>query len=277
MAGQISQAGIQGGLGTVGTIFGIVAGMKWDKELSKLKEKNPKYTSSPYAAKTLALAETLLNSRMPGAAARERNIYGSGANAMAGVTRNATDASQALATAAGIQGQQTDAFNSLQMQEGQDYYNKLNNLNAAYGGMTQEHKDLFDDEVRRWQDQVNIITAQYKARKQGGQDISNYGAMMGGLVGGAVGGVGGGGGGGGTGMSGMSGMMGSISDKRLKHNYYVIGKSPSGINIYEFSYLGSNIRYQGVMADEVPKASFNVGEYLAVDYSKIDVQFKQLK
>ena len=33
----------------------------------------------------------------------------------------------------------------------------------------------------------------------------------------------------------------------------------------------------GVMADEVPKASFNVGEYLAVDYSKIDVQFKQLK
>jgi len=256
MAGQISQAGIQGGLGTVGTIFGIVAGMKWDKELSKLKEKNPKYTSSPYAAKTLALAETLLNSRMPGSAARERNIYGSGANAMSGITRNATDANQALAAAAGIQGQQTDAFNSLQMQEGQDYYNKLNNLNSAYGGMTQEHKDMFDDEVRRWQDQVNTVLTQYKMRRQGGNDWSQMGAP-------------------GASMGGGGGMMG-MSDKRLKHNYRVIGKSPSGINIYEFSYLGSNARYQGVMADEVPQASFNIGEYLAVDYSKIDVSFKQV-
>ncbi len=74
----------------------------------------------------------------------------------------------------------------------------------------------------------------------------------------------------------MGGMMG-MSDKRLKHNYFVIGKSPSGINIYEFSYLWSNERYQGVMADEVPQASFNVGGYLAVDYSKIDVSFKQIK
>jgi hypothetical protein len=67
------------------------------------------------------------------------------------------------------------------------------------------------------------------------------------------------------------------SDKKLKHNYRIIGKSPSGINIYEFSYLGSNERYQGVMAQEVPQASFIMGNgYLAVDYSKIDVQFKQI-
>jgi len=247
---------IQGAMGTVGTIFNSIAGIKADKKLSKLIKEDPKYTSSPYAAKTLALAETLLNSRMPGAAARERNIYGSGANAMSGITRNATDSSQALAAAAGIQGQQTDAFNSLQMQEGQDYYNKLNNLNAAYGGMTQEHKDMFDDEVRRWQDQVNTVLTQYKMRRQGGNDWSQMGAP-------------------GASMGGGGGMMG-MSDKRLKHNYRVIGKSPSGINIYEFSYLGSNARYQGVMADEVPQASFNIGEYLAVDYSKIDVSFKQV-
>jgi hypothetical protein len=247
---------IQGAMGTVGTIFNSIAGIKADKKLSKLIKEDPKYTSSPYAAKTLALAETLLNSRMPGAAARERNIYGSGANAMSGITRNATDSSQALAAAAGIQGQQTDAFNSLQMQEGQDYYNKLNNLNSAYGGMTQEHKDMFDDEVRRWQDQVNTVLTQYKMRRQGGNDWSQMGAP-------------------GASMGGGGGMMG-MSDKRLKHNYRVIGKSPSGINIYEFSYLGSNARYQGVMADEVPQASFNIGEYLAVDYSKIDVSFKQV-
>lgn len=67
------------------------------------------------------------------------------------------------------------------------------------------------------------------------------------------------------------------SDKRLKHNYHIVGRSPSGINIYEFSYLGSNTRYQGVMADEVGYAA-GVGEngYLWVDYSLIDVEFKKL-
>jgi hypothetical protein len=66
------------------------------------------------------------------------------------------------------------------------------------------------------------------------------------------------------------------SDKRLKHNYFIIGKSPSGINIYEFSYIGSNKRYVGVMADEVPQASIERNGYLFVDYSKIDVEFKEL-
>jgi hypothetical protein len=49
------------------------------------------------------------------------------------------------------------------------------------------------------------------------------------------------------------------------------------MNIYQFSYLGSNKRYEGVMANEVLHASF-VGEngYLFVDYSKIDVEFKKL-
>lgn len=269
MAGQISQAGIQGGLGTVGTIFNIVAGLKWDKELSKLKNENPIYTSSPYAQNTLGLAQTLLNSRMAGVGRYEKGIYGNTANQIANINRNATDSSQALALAAGAQGSANDAFGNLQGMELQDSYRKLANLNEANQGMTQEHKDLFDDSVRRWQDQVNIITAQYKARKQGGNDISNYGAMMGGLVGNAVGGVGGGGGGG--------GMMGSISDKRLKKNISLVGKSPSGINIYEFSYLWDNNRYIGVMANEVPQASFDIGNgVMAVDYSKIDVEFKQI-
>ena len=243
--------------GSGGSVNKPYSAKNTNKRLGEFAENDPKYTSSPYAAKTLALAETLLNSRMPGAAARERNIYGSGANAMSGITRNATDSSQALAAAAGIQGQQTDAFNSLQMQEGQNYYNKLNYLNSAYGGMTQEHKDMFDDEVRRWQDQVNTVLTQYKMRRQGGNDWSQMGAP-------------------GASMGGGGGMMG-MSDKRLKHNYRVIGKSPSGINIYEFSYIGSKDRFIGVMADEVPQVSFMTESgYYAVDYSKIDVPFKKL-
>lgn len=72
------------------------------------------------------------------------------------------------------------------------------------------------------------------------------------------------------------GMGGFPSDVRLKENIELVGQSPSGINIYEFNYIDSPHRYQGVMAQEVPEASFEVKGYLAVDYSKVDVDFKKL-
>ena len=275
MAGMIG--GItQTAMGTVGTIFSAIAGMKWDKEMDKLKEKDPEYSSSPYAANNLGMAQQLLNSRMAGASARERNIQTSGANARAGISKNVTDSSQALAMMAGMQGQEGQQYNDLAIQEGQDAYQKQNNLFNANKDMTVEHKDLFDDKVRRWQDQVNMITAQYKARKQGGSDIGQLGSGLSSMGGGM-----GGGGGSGVGSAAASGAMSGIgmgmSDKRLKHNYYVIGKSKSGINIYEFSYIGSNDRYIGAMAQEVGDAAFMTESgYLAVDYSKIDVPFKQV-
>ena len=69
---------------------------------------------------------------------------------------------------------------------------------------------------------------------------------------------------------------GWISDRRLKTDIELVGQSPSGINIYNFKYLNSDNVYQGVMAQEVLHASQFIDKYLAVDYSKIDVEFKQL-
>lgn len=67
------------------------------------------------------------------------------------------------------------------------------------------------------------------------------------------------------------------SDIRLKENYSVVGKSASGINIYEFSYKGNPTRYRGVMSHEVPFASIlNDNGYYSVDYSMIDVNFEQV-
>jgi hypothetical protein len=74
------------------------------------------------------------------------------------------------------------------------------------------------------------------------------------------------------------------SDRRLKKNIKLIGQSPSGINIYEFQYkvkYASNYgtgKFQGVMSDEVPWRAVSVdkGGYDMVDYSMIDVEFKQL-
>jgi len=74
----------------------------------------------------------------------------------------------------------------------------------------------------------------------------------------------------------------TFSDRRLKKNITVIGKSPSGINIYNFEYknpeFGEGI-WQGVMSDEIPQEAVikhNSG-YDMVDYNKIDVDFIKIK
>ncbi len=80
--------------------------------------------------------------------------------------------------------------------------------------------------------------------------------------------------------SGIS-LLGGLSDRRLKKNIKLIGKSPSGLKIYAFEYIdkffGEHV-YQGVMSNEIPSnAVINNGSYDRVDYSKIDVEFKILK
>jgi hypothetical protein len=74
------------------------------------------------------------------------------------------------------------------------------------------------------------------------------------------------------------------SDVRLKQNIELIGVSKLGINIYTFEYIekvGLEGTYQGVMAQELIGTEFESalifdGEYYAVDYSKLDVEFIKL-
>ena len=72
------------------------------------------------------------------------------------------------------------------------------------------------------------------------------------------------------------------SDRRLKTNIKLKGKSPSGINIYSFEFKEKDKfgygTYQGVMSDEINKEAVHVGEdgYDRVNYSLIDVEFKKI-
>jgi len=73
----------------------------------------------------------------------------------------------------------------------------------------------------------------------------------------------------------------SFSDKRLKNNIKLISVSGSGLNVYSFNYKNKVYgkgKYQGVMSDEVPKSAVikDKNGYYKVDYSKIDVEFKQI-
>jgi hypothetical protein len=67
------------------------------------------------------------------------------------------------------------------------------------------------------------------------------------------------------------------SDMRIKNNINLVGTSPNGHNIYTFMYKDPSKHlegiYQGVMAQEVPHATVQVGEELWVDYNKLDVDF----
>lgn len=84
------------------------------------------------------------------------------------------------------------------------------------------------------------------------------------------------------GLTSMAGSLTSLaSDRRLKKNIELIGSSPSGISIYTFEYTDDTLgegRFQGAMSDEVPSDAVVKHEdgYDMVDYSKIDVEFKNI-
>ena len=82
------------------------------------------------------------------------------------------------------------------------------------------------------------------------------------------------------GVASAAGSIAAASDRRLKKNINKIGESASGLNIYSFEYknpLYGKGLFQGVMSDEVPQeAVINNGEYDMVNYSILDVEFKQI-
>jgi len=72
-----------------------------------------------------------------------------------------------------------------------------------------------------------------------------------------------------------------LSDSRLKTNIKKVGEK-DGVNIYKFNYKGKDGLYEGVMAQEVEKVYPNAVHrdsdgYLSVDYSKLPVDFKEIK
>jgi len=73
----------------------------------------------------------------------------------------------------------------------------------------------------------------------------------------------------GTLLSGLS-AAGVFCDRRIKQNIIRIGSTPRGIPLYEFEYKAlPGIRVQGIMAQDVPWASFEVDGILRVDMSRV--------
>lgn len=163
------------GLGAIGTVGKMIARGKNNRELTALMGQDPSYSINPLAQQRLGLAQTLLNARMPGSQLRQDRIYGNQASTVNNIQRTATDASQALAMEAATQAQTNQAFGDLGVDEANDYYHKLQNLTGAQEGMINEGDKVYQDQVRRFGDKVQMKGAQAENRGNNWSDLANFG------------------------------------------------------------------------------------------------------
>ncbi len=77
---------------------------------------------------------------------------------------------------------------------------------------------------------------------------------------------------------------GAWSDRRLKRDYFIVGRSATGVNVYEFEYDKpegqASLRFRGGMADEIaliaPDAVIEIDGYFAVNYDELDIKLEAL-
>jgi hypothetical protein len=167
---------------------------KANKEMRSLLAKDPAYAENPLIKERLGLARTLLNARMPGAVAAERNIYSSGANAFANTSAAATDSSQLLAKAGDIQGNQNEAFNQLGQAEAGDYQRRYGNVVNAQDAMVNEGDKMFQDKLRHYYNEVQTKGAINENKQNNWGEVTNVGFGLANLALSAFGAGGGGGG-----------------------------------------------------------------------------------
>lgn len=169
------------------------SGVKQKKEAKKINPNWKQYETNPYAKQQLALAQQLYKGRMEGAPQLENNIMSNQASNLANFGRNATDSSQLLALGGASQGMTNEALSSLQIEEAQNKYNMLGNLNNAYGTMIGEGDKEYQSFLQKYgwdsqrKDALNSAGAQNKYGA-----VSDLSSALFSAYGGGMGGAGGG-------------------------------------------------------------------------------------
>ena len=163
------------GLGIAGGIGKMFGRGKANREMRRLMKSNPAYQENPLAKQRLGMAQQLLNARMAGAAKLENNIFANQANRLSGLQKTATDATQLLMGGAQSQSQTNDALGNLAIMEEQNFDNRLNRVEGAQEGVINEQTKVFQDQVRRFQDNMQIQGAMNANRQNTWGDISNMG------------------------------------------------------------------------------------------------------
>lgn len=163
------------GTGIIGSIGKLFGNAKSNRQLGVLAGQDPSYQSSPYASQRLGLAETLLNSKMPGSATIERGINSSQQNTIDAFGRGSTDSSQFLLGAAGSQGVANNAYQQEGLNQNDYYQQQLKNLTGAQEGMINEGDKVYQDKVRQFGDKAQIQGAMNANRQNTWSSIENLG------------------------------------------------------------------------------------------------------
>jgi hypothetical protein len=160
---------------------------------------------------------------------------------------------------------------------------------AAGRAATAEAARQAEDEERRKKEEEERLKREEEERRRntGLRGVVN---RVGSAIGGAAQAVGQGVARAATAVASAAGSVGRAigrlfrSDRELKTDIVLVGQSPNGINIYEFRFKSDlTKKYQGVIADELLNTPFESAVYqtddgyLAVDYSQIDVVFRQVE
>jgi hypothetical protein len=132
-----------------------------NRKLTELEKNMPKYKEN-------ALATTLLNARMPGAAQAERNILAEQANMLGKSQQAATSSSDIMQQIGGLQSQTNQAFQGLAGQEAADYQRR-------YGNYVNEKDKVFADELRQYQTKAQLQGARQENMQNTFGDIANLG------------------------------------------------------------------------------------------------------
>ena len=187
-----------------------------------------------------------------------------------------------------LRAQGESEMQQIKMNEAQRIQNvKMSEAQRVQGAEVAGKQFMFDVRETREVAKMNRVAGQVdNAQAQAARARADQTGAITGMLGGLSSiassmGAGGAFGGGGAQAAGRGALAGASSDIRLKKNIKKIGESKSGINIYSFEYKDSKFGdglWQGVMSHEIPQNAVLQDEngYDIVDYSLIDVEFKQI-
>ncbi len=154
-------------------IGSLIASGKQKKEARGINPVNTDYTGSTAINDLYHEGQNLYQGRMAGANEAENNILANGANTRAAIDRGATSGSQALAIAAGAQGQSDQSFQNLYQNEAQNKLQRFGIYSNVSQLQSQEGDKIYQDKLRKYYDDLNYKRALQGAAMQNQQGFWN--------------------------------------------------------------------------------------------------------
>lgn len=176
------------GASAIGGLVNIFSGLKMQREARNIKPdyygiNDPRLSGmeSQYAKQMLGRAQMQANARMPGAAARERQLQTAAAGTQAAISRGVVDPTMAMQSILASQTMADDQINNQFMQEAQMQQQREANLMGAQQTMISERDKAMAEKMAKFQ----MDMSQKNALRSAGQQAisSGIGAMAGTLTG----------------------------------------------------------------------------------------------